>query len=78
MPNAIELDVSGLDQSTFILRMKRILRKLYPGQLLRVVATDPYSVDYVASFCEQKGHMLLDSHYSGNKLFHMIQKQPQR
>ena len=78
MARAIELDVKGLDESTYISRLKRMLRKLYPGQLLRVVTTDPYSTDYISSFCDKTGDILLDSEFRGNKLLHTIKKQPQR
>ena len=54
------LDVTGLNCPLPLLRAKIALGKLQPGQGLRVLATDPYSVMDFQAFCEKTGHQLLD------------------
>ena len=71
MNTAIELDTTGLDQTISFLRIKKMLQKLYPGQLLRVVATD-------TRYCDQTGDKLLESRLEGKKFFYTIKRKPQR
>jgi tRNA 2-thiouridine synthesizing protein A len=65
MENALdidkELDVRGLNCPLPILRAKKALGDLSPGQVLKVMATDPGSVKDFAAFCRQTGHELVSS-----------------
>ena len=54
------LDVKGLNCPLPVLRAKIALGKLAPGQRLRVLATDPYSVMDFEAFCNKTGHRLID------------------
>ena len=78
MQTAIELDTRGLDSPFPIIRIKRMLQKLYPGQLLRVIATDAASATELAMYCNQTGDKLLESQCDGRKFFYTIKKKPQR
>ena len=42
-----------------MLRAKVSLSKMAPGERLRVLATDPYSVMDFEAFCNKTGHRLL-------------------
>jgi tRNA 2-thiouridine synthesizing protein A len=56
-----ELDARGLKCPLPILRTKKALAELASGQVLRILATDPGSVQDFAAFARQTGHVLLDS-----------------
>ena len=55
-----DLDTRGLNCPLPILRTKKALADLQPGQVLRVVATDPGSVRDFETFARQTGHPLLE------------------
>lgn len=54
-----ELDVQGLKCPLPILRTKKMLAQMETGRVLRVLATDPASVDDFAAFARQTGNTLL-------------------
>ena len=56
-----ELDARGLNCPLPILRSKKALTGMGPGQVLRVLSTDPGSVKDFAAFAKQTGNELLDS-----------------
>lgn len=67
-----ELDVKGLDCPLPILRAKIALSGMQPGQHLRVLATDPYSVMDFQAYCEKTGHVLLEHlERDGIFIFHL-------
>jgi tRNA 2-thiouridine synthesizing protein A len=70
-----ELDARGLNCPLPILRAKKALAGLQPGQVLKIVATDPGSVKDFQSFCRQTGHVLLShSEARGEFTFFMKHK----
>ncbi|WP_025871434.1 sulfurtransferase TusA family protein [Methylobacillus glycogenes] len=54
-----ELDARGLKCPLPILRCKKALAEVEPGQTLKVIATDPGSVRDFQAFCKQTGHEML-------------------
>jgi tRNA 2-thiouridine synthesizing protein A len=67
-----ELDARGLNCPLPILRAKKSLTDMIPGQVLKVLATDPGSVKDFEAFAKQTGHPLLASSKSGGEfLFYM-------
>jgi tRNA 2-thiouridine synthesizing protein A len=56
-----ELDARGLNCPLPILRAKKALAELTPGQTLRILATDPGSVKDFQAFAKQTGNELLSS-----------------
>ena len=56
-----ELDARGLNCPLPILRAKKSLAEMQPGQVLRIVATDPGSVKDFQAFAKQTGNELLSS-----------------
>lgn len=78
MQTAIELDTRGLESPFSMIRIKKMLQKLYPGQILRIVATDAASAKELAMYCNQTGDKLLESQCEGKKFFYTIKKKPQR
>jgi len=69
-----EFDASGLACPMPIVKTKKALADMTPGQVLRVVATDPGSVCDMAAFTEQTGHTLLTSTTENSKYVFMIKK----
>ena len=55
-----EVDARGLNCPLPILRAKKTLAELQPGQVLRIIATDPGSVKDFAAFAKQTGNELLE------------------
>ncbi|RFA31189.1 preprotein translocase subunit TatC [Alkalilimnicola ehrlichii] len=62
MSNAFDadLDVRGLNCPLPILKTKKQLVVMEPGELLRVRATDPHSVIDFMAFCEKTGNDLVE------------------
>ncbi|OED40185.1 response regulator SirA [Endozoicomonas sp. (ex Bugula neritina AB1)] len=68
-----ELDLKGMSCPLPLLKAKQALNKMLPGQILRVLATDPGSVRDFASFAKISGHKLLASEEQGAIFIHMVQ-----
>ena len=59
------LDARGLNCPLPILKAQRALREVAPGDVLRVLATDPISVEDFPDFCRSAGHELVESSRDG-------------
>lgn len=68
-----ELDARGLNCPLPILRAKKSLAEMQPGQVLKIVSTDPGSVKDFAAFAKQTGNELLSS-AENNKEFEFFMK----
>ena len=60
-----ELDATGLLCPLPVLKARKRLAALRPGETLKLIATDPASVIDVPHFCNEQGHELL-SHEAEN------------
>lgn len=58
--NAV-LDVKGLSCPLPVLRARKAIKDVAPGDTLTVLATDPAAVKDFAAFCEAGGHELVSS-----------------
>lgn len=63
-----EFDASGMACPLPVLKTKGSLKDMLPGQILRVISTDPGSVCDIAAFATQTGNQLLE-HGSENSKF---------
>jgi tRNA 2-thiouridine synthesizing protein A len=54
-----EIDLRGLLCPLPVLKARKRLDSMGPGQVLRVVATDPMTAIDMAHFCNEQGHALL-------------------
>jgi TusA-related sulfurtransferase len=70
----IELDAKGLNCPMPLLKAKRALNAMEPGQQLRILATDQGSVRDFRVFAEQSGHLLLASEETDGVYMHLLQK----
>ncbi|MGH8705534.1 MAG: sulfurtransferase TusA family protein [Burkholderiales bacterium] len=68
-----EIDTRGLNCPLPILRAKKALSDLQPGQVLKIVATDPGSVKDFETFSRQTGNQLL-SRAEANREFTFFMK----
>lgn len=68
------LDVKGLQCPMPLLKAKKALNELGPGELLRVVATDPGSVKDFQVFSRQSGHELLESEDRDGVFSYLLRK----
>jgi len=68
------LDVRGLVCPLPVLRARKALKALPAGARLRMLATDPQAVRDVRLFCEQTGHILVDSHEDGEVFSFLIER----
>jgi tRNA 2-thiouridine synthesizing protein A len=69
-----ELDATGLACPLPIVRTKKALAAMASGQVLRVLGTDPGSVDDMPAFAESGGHALLASTRDGDRYVFLIRK----
>ena len=70
----MELDARGLNCPLPILRAKKSINELAPGQVLRIVATDPGSVKDFEAFSKQTGNELLESTEENGEFVYLIKK----
>jgi tRNA 2-thiouridine synthesizing protein A len=68
-----DLDVRGLNCPLPILRTKKRLVTLAPGQRLRVRATDPHSVIDFTAFCLRSEHELLEHHETDGEFVFLLE-----
>ena len=69
-----EFDASGLSCPLPIVKTKMALNDMAPGQVLRVIATDPGSVADMAAFAEQTGNDLLQQGTEDKKYVFFLKK----
>jgi tRNA 2-thiouridine synthesizing protein A len=58
-PGTRRLDASGLSCPLPVLRARKILIGMRPGEMLEVMTTDPMSVVDMPVFCAQAGHRIV-------------------
>jgi tRNA 2-thiouridine synthesizing protein A len=68
------LDTKGLRCPLPVLRARKAMKDMDPGQVIEIHATDPGSVQDFHAFCETTGHALLDSRRDGEVFIFEIRK----
>lgn len=69
-----ELDARGLNCPLPILRTKKALTDMAPGQVLKVLATDPGAVKDFAAFSKQTGNSLVASEAAEKEFIFFMKK----
>lgn len=69
-----ELDTRGLNCPLPILRTKKALAGIQPGQVLKIVATDPGSVKDFETFSKQTGNALLSQSEANGEFTFLMKK----
>ncbi len=70
----VEIDAAGLLCPLPVLKARKRLLGMTPGQVLRLVATDPASVIDIPHFCGQSGDTLLRMEQDGPSRVFLIRK----
>jgi len=68
------LDTSGMKCPLPVLKARKRLMGMAPGQVLELVATDPAAWVDVPHFCAQAGHQLLDARAAGAQRIFLIRR----
>jgi TusA-related sulfurtransferase/rhodanese-related sulfurtransferase len=68
------IDCKGLSCPMPIVRTKKAIEEMQPGQVLEVIATDPSSVADVKSWAERTGHQFLGTTEADGAYKHYIRK----
>ena len=69
-----ELDLSGLLCPLPVLKARKRLAAMEPGEILKVIATDPMSATDMAHFCNQQGHTILEQSRESHALIFRIKR----
>ncbi len=69
-----ELDCSGLACPMPILKTKKAIDALQPGQVLKMTATDPGSIPDMQAWTSKTGHELVSSEQVGDKYIFYIKR----
>lgn len=70
----ITLDLSGLLCPLPVLKARKRLEAMAPGEILRVIATDPMSAIDMPHFCNEQGHALVESSRDADALVFRIRR----
>ncbi len=69
-----KLDARGLNCPLPVLKTRKALKPLAPGEVLEVVATDPGTVNDLEAFANQTGHELVLSETRDTEYYFLIRK----
>ena len=69
-----ELDATGLLCPLPVLKVRKRLKSLASGQVLRVLADDPAAAIDMPHFCAEQGHLLLSAETGTTPQVYRIQK----
>lgn len=69
-----ELDTRGMNCPLPILKTKKALADMTPGQVLKVISTDAGSVKDMQAFANQTGNTLVSSSEEKGEYIFMMQK----
>lgn len=71
---AEELNVKGLLCPEPVMCLHNAIKRIAPGECLRVLATDPSTARDIPRFCEFLGHELLRQEQDGELLIYLVRK----
>jgi tRNA 2-thiouridine synthesizing protein A len=66
------VDATGLSCPLPVLKARKALRELAPGQTLELLATDPGAVEDIPAFCLSSGHELLESSTINKNMYRFV------
>ena len=68
------LDATGMVCPLPVLKARKMLQSMSPGEVLEVTATDPAAARDFAAFCDASGHRLIERKAAGERLLFRIRK----
>lgn len=69
-----EIDAIGLLCPLPVLKLRKRLKPLAPGDRIRLLTDDPAAIVDVPHFCNESGHMLIERTETGGTLAFLIEK----
>lgn len=69
-----DLDATGLLCPLPVLKLRKRMMALEPGDVMRLRADDPAAIVDVPHFCAESGHILVESHDSSGTLSFLVEK----
>tara|TARA_R110002072_G_scaffold27455_2_gene89261 strand:+ start:12817 stop:13044 length:228 start_codon:yes stop_codon:yes gene_type:complete len=69
-----DLDATGLLCPLPVLKLRKRLAALAPGDCMRLRADDPAAVIDVPHFCAEAGHALVEASTDGEAQFYLVRK----
>lgn len=73
-PHPRTLDVTGLLCPLPVLKARKLLNGMRPGEVLRILATDPMAAIDIPHFCQEQGHSLLSQGQEGSEFHFLVQR----
>lgn len=70
----VQVDAIGLLCPLPVLRARKALQTIAPGQILRLLATDPAAVVDVPHFCAEAGHIMVATSPCDDAMAYLIRK----
>ncbi len=70
----VELDTKGMNCPMPILKAKKAMIGMEPGQTLRIEATDPGAVEDFDAFCRTVGHEMVEQSEEAGIFIFVIKK----
>lgn len=67
-----EIDASGLICPLPVLKARKRLLAMEPGQVLRLIATDPAAEIDVPHYCAEAGHKLIETGHDNGAQVYLI------
>ena len=69
------LDTSGLQCPLPVLKLRKMIKTIEGGKIIKMLATDEASLQDVQAFCESNHHTLLAQYHEDDRLIHYVQKE---
>lgn len=74
--DAVTVDNRGMLCAQGIVRLMRALGPLVPGQLVRVLSTDPAAEEDYPAWCRNTGHTFLRHEHTDGLIVSFLRKRP--
>lgn len=69
-----EVDAQGLICPEPVMMLHKAIREIAPGEVVKIVATDPSTKRDIAHFCEFLGHELVEQQLGESLLIYFVKK----
>lgn len=74
MSDIIDVDARRLFCPLPVIRLQNCINQQQPGARVRIVSTDPGSMNDIPTWCRINGHQLLTSDEQGKEFIFLVQK----
>ncbi len=74
MSDIVEVDARRLFCPLPVIRLQNCINKQIPGTRVRVVSTDPGSMNDIPTWCRINGHQVLESEERDREYIFLVQK----